>query len=156
MAKDNFDTVRQVYARVLARGRMEDPATSEILPELFDPEVHLRQMSALAGTAGDFHGYAGVVESGRETIRPFAELEFVPEEMQAVGDQVATVALVRGIGRGSGAPFEGRVGHLFTLRDGRVVRFEVFDDPAQAFNAAGLVPDTVGLAPDSDGTAQPD
>jgi hypothetical protein len=86
MASDNVDTVREVYARVLARGRMEDPATSEILPELFDPEIHIRQMSSLAGTAGDFHGYGGLAESGRETVRPFAELEFVPEEIQAVGD----------------------------------------------------------------------
>jgi ketosteroid isomerase-like protein len=97
MASDNLDTVREVYARVLAGGRMEDPATSEILPELFDPEIHVRQMSSLAGTAGDFHGYGGLAESGRETVRPFAELEFVPEEIQAVGDRVATVARVRGL-----------------------------------------------------------
>jgi hypothetical protein len=37
MASDNVDTVREVYTRVLARGRMEDPATSKILPELLTP-----------------------------------------------------------------------------------------------------------------------
>jgi ketosteroid isomerase-like protein len=155
MTRDNLDTVREVYARVLARGRMEDPATAKLLPELFDPEVHLRQMSSLMGTGGDFHGYGGIAESGRELLRPFAALEFVPEEIQAVGDQVATVALVRGIGRLSGAPFEARVGHLFTLRAGRVLRFEVFDNPTDAFQAAGLTPDTLGLTP-ADAAGPPD
>jgi hypothetical protein len=42
------------------------------------------------------------------------------------------------------------------LRDGRVLRFEVFDNPADAFNAAGLAPDTLGLTPDSDCAGQPD
>jgi hypothetical protein len=42
MASDNLETIRQVYERVLARGRMEDPATSQIVPELFDPEIHVR------------------------------------------------------------------------------------------------------------------
>jgi ketosteroid isomerase-like protein len=45
--------------------------------------------------------------------------------------------VVRRTGRRSGTPFEGRVGHLFTLSDGRVVRFEVFDDPAEALKAVG-------------------
>jgi ketosteroid isomerase-like protein len=75
-------------------------------------------------------------------VRPFAELEFVPQEIEAVGEHVATVAVVRGVGRLSGAPFEARVGHLFTLRDGRVLGFEVFDNPSDAFRAAGLMPDT--------------
>jgi hypothetical protein len=60
---------------VLARGRMEDPATAEILPKLYDPEIHIRQLSTLAGTAGDFYGYDGLVASARETVRPLAELE---------------------------------------------------------------------------------
>jgi ketosteroid isomerase-like protein len=141
MARDNLETIRQVYERVLARGRVEDPTTSQIVPELFDPEIHVRQVSSLMGTAGDFHGYEGLVESGRETVQPFAELEFVPQEIQAVGEHVATVAVVRGVGRLSGAPFEARVGHLFTLRDHRVLRFEVFDNPSDAFHAAGLMPD---------------
>jgi ketosteroid isomerase-like protein len=32
-----------------------------------------------------------------------------------------------------------RAGHLFTLRDGLIVRFEVFQDPAAALGAVGVV-----------------
>jgi hypothetical protein len=33
-------------------------------------------------------------------------------------------------------PVEYRVGQLFTIRDGRATRFDVFDSPADAFQAA--------------------
>jgi hypothetical protein len=76
----------------------------------------------------------------------FAGIGFVLEEIQAADDVVAVAALYRGTGRRSGAPFEGRIGHLFTLRDGLITRWEVFDDPARAFRAAGLA--DVGLGPE--------
>jgi ketosteroid isomerase-like protein len=138
VASDNVEIVRQLYERVLAASRMEDAATAQIVPQFFDPEVLVRQMSRLLDTAGDFHGYRGLAESAREFVRAFAGMGFVPEQIQAAGDQVATVALYRRTARQSGAPFEGRVCHLFTLRNRGVVRFEVFDEPADAFRAAGL------------------
>jgi ketosteroid isomerase-like protein len=108
------------------------------VPEFFDPEIHLRQMSAFVDTTGDFFGYPGLVDSTRELVRAFSDLGFAPEEIRAAGDQVAVVALATGTGRRSGAAIETRVGHLFSLRGGRVVRWEVFDNPADAFRAAGL------------------
>jgi ketosteroid isomerase-like protein len=138
MSQGNVEIVEQLYERIIATGKMEDPATARLVPEFFDPEVHLRQMSGFVDTTGDFYGYEGIVDSTRELVRSFSNLGFVPEEIRAAGDQVAAVALATGTGRRSGAAFEKRVGHLFSLREGRVVRWEVFDDPADAFRAAGL------------------
>src|SRR6476659_6498735 len=128
MSQENVEIVRQLYELVLASGRVEDPAMAEIVPRFFDPEVEVRQMSRMLDTAGEFHGYKGLADSVREVIGPFAALRWVPEEIRAAGDQVAAAVSVSGAGRLSGAPIEIRIGHLFTLRDGRVVRFEVFDD----------------------------
>jgi ketosteroid isomerase-like protein len=138
MSDENVEVVRGLYERVIASGKMEDPATAELIPEFFDPEIQIRQMSGFVDTAGDFEGYQGIADSTRELVRSFADLGFVPEEIGASRDQVAAVALASGSGRRSGARFEKRVGHLFTLRDCRVVRWEVFADPADAFRAAGL------------------
>jgi ketosteroid isomerase-like protein len=138
MSKENVEIVRRVYELVLASGRLGDPAAAEVLPQLFDPEVELRQMSSMLDTAGDFHGYQGLADAAREILQVTTDIGYVPEEVRAAGDQVATVALVSGTGRLSGAPFESRTGQLFTLRNGRVVRWEAFDDPADAFRAAGL------------------
>ena len=130
--------VQRVYELVLASGRFADPATAEVLPELFDPEVELRQMSSVLDSASEFQGYQGLADAAREILQTTTDIGYVAEEVRAAGDQVATVALVSGTGRLSGAPFERRTGQLFTLRNGRVVRWEAFDDPADAFQAAGL------------------
>ena len=138
MSEENVEVVRRVYELVLATGRFADHATAEVIPQLFDPGVVMRQMSSMIDTAGDFHGYQGLADASREILQVTTDIGYVAEEIRAAGDQVATVALVSGTGRFSGAPFERRTGQLFTLRNGRVVRWEAFDDPADAFQAAGL------------------
>jgi ketosteroid isomerase-like protein len=138
MSQENIEVIEQLYERVIAAGKLEDEDAARLVPEFFDPEIHLRQMSAFVDTTGDFYGYPGLVDSTRELVRSFSNLGFHPEEIRAAGEQVAAVALATGIGRRSGAPIETRVGHLFTLREGRVVRWEVFDDPADAFRTVGL------------------
>ena len=45
---------------------------------------------------------------------------------------------VPGRGRGSGVEVEGRESALWTLRDGKVVRYAWFHEPADALEAAGL------------------
>jgi ketosteroid isomerase-like protein len=118
---------------VLGPGKLPDPATAELLPEFFDPDVEVRQMTSLVGTAGNLYGYRGLMESNRERLQ--VNLSFEAEELSRTGNLVATVAVVRGTGLRSGTPFEARVVHLFTLRHGRVVLWEVFDDPADALKA---------------------
>ena len=136
MSQENVETVRRIYELVLAPGRF--PGTAEVMPRLFDPEVELRQISSMLGTARDFHGYRGLADAAREILQVTTDIGYVAEEVRAVGDRVATVALISGTGRLSDAPFERRTGQLFALRNGRVVRWEAFDDPADAFRAAGL------------------
>ena len=138
MSQDNAKIIEKLYERVIAPGKLEDRAAAQLVPEYFDPEVHLRQMSGFVDTTGDFYGYPGLRDSTRELVRSFSNCGFVPEEIRVADDRVAVAALATGTGKRSGAPFEKRVGHLFALSEGRVVRWEVFDDPADAFRAAGL------------------
>jgi len=119
---------------------MEDAASAEVVPRFFDADVEIRQMGSILGTAGDFHGHRGVLEATLEVVRGFADPVFAPEEVREQGDRVATEVLFCGTGRLSGVPVAMRAGHLFTLRDGLVVRFEVFEDPAAALGAVGAGP----------------
>ena len=69
---------------------------------------------------------------------PFDEWEVVLDELVDRGDQVLAVHHQRGLGASSGAATELEQGIIYTLRDGAVVRAEIYDDPKKALEAAGL------------------
>jgi ketosteroid isomerase-like protein len=117
---------------------MEDRAKAEVAAQFFAQDVELVQMSSILGTGGHFLGLRGVVEANREVVRDFADATFIAEQVCVVGDQVATTVVFRGKGRRSGAPVKIRVGHLFTMRDGLIVRWEVLEDPGAALEAVAV------------------
>jgi ketosteroid isomerase-like protein len=54
------------------------------------------------------------------------------------GGDVVVVASVHAVGRASGVPIEWHHGYIWTVSEGKAVRFRWFNDPAQALAAAGL------------------
>jgi len=69
---------------------------------------------------------------------PFEEWEVVLDELVDDGDQVIAASRQRGLGASSGVAAELEQGFIFTLRDGEVVRVEVYNGHKQALEAAGL------------------
>ena len=64
--------------------------------------------------------------------------EIEPEEFRTAGDQVVVVISYRARVHGSRADVEARESALWTFRDGKVVRYAWFHEPADALEAAGL------------------
>jgi hypothetical protein len=101
---------------------------------LVDPEV-------------EFHTFRGV-ERGLEGARRFAEsngprehylTHVVHEQAFDAGDQVVVFGNIQRRWRETGElGDETRIGAVFTLRAGKVMRFQVFHDREQALAAAGL------------------
>ena len=60
------------------------------------------------------------------------------EHLIDAGSSVVVVARERGRGRGSGALAERRVAQVWTFLRGRVIRWELFEEKAQALEAVGL------------------
>ena len=60
------------------------------------------------------------------------------EECIASGDDVVLAVRIFGRGKASGADVDTLTGQVLTLRDGKVVRWRVFDNKAAALEAAGL------------------
>jgi ketosteroid isomerase-like protein len=90
--------------------------------------------------------YRGV-HRGREGARAlfagfreaFSSITPVSTEYMEVGDKVVLAARVRFRGRGSGVEVGGGgMGAVYTLRDGKIVRYEQFQSKAEALEAAGL------------------
>jgi ketosteroid isomerase-like protein len=84
------------------------------------------------------HGPDGAIEFFREWAEPWEDLNVDWEFEQAGPDAALAIIDMRGRGRGSGVPTEMRLFQLWTARDGRVVRMEMFPDLDEARRAAGL------------------
>ena len=83
----------------------------------------------------------GLAEFGRAVEKVFEfwdTWQIEPEQFDVGGDQVAVVTRWRARVRGSGIDVEARESALWTLRDGKVVRYAWFHEPAHALEAAGL------------------
>jgi ketosteroid isomerase-like protein len=61
-----------------------------------------------------------------------------PERFWESGPVIVVAVRERGAAGRSGVPIDDRFAHAWTLRDGLVVRIQVFDSPEQALEAAGL------------------
>jgi len=73
-----------------------------------------------------------------EYYEQVGEQVFVPEDFMAARDKVLALITWRGKGTTSGAETEMRQGHVFTLRNRRLTRWEIFFDRDEALEAAGL------------------
>ena len=105
--------------------------------ELADSEVELvaAEQSPLAGT---YRGHEGVREFFRRVFEIWDERDFrrEPDALQVVGDSVVATVRVHARFKGSGIELDERWADLWTVRDAKVARVEVFTDPAQALKAA--------------------
>jgi ketosteroid isomerase-like protein len=61
--------------------------------------------------------------------RPF---KIEAEELIQEGERILALIRWRGRGKGSGVAVDDRGAHLWTFRDGKVVRYETFRDPDEA------------------------
>ena len=131
MPEDNVAAVRSFYE---AWSRDEFPGPVELM----DPEIEYVNPDG-AVEPGTRRGLAAFSKAVEKVLEGWETWEMEPEEFKAVGDeQVAVVLHYRARGRGSGVEVEGRESALWTLRDGKVVRYAWFHGPGDALQAAGL------------------
>lgn len=123
MSEQNVQLVRTIYE---LWGRNE-PAGHLIDPEL---EYVNPPYAVEAGT-----------RRGRGTLRAIREVypdfRLEPERFVDAGDEVVVIGTARGTGA-SGVQAQWRQGYVWTVRDGRAVRFQWFNHPSEALAAVGL------------------
>ena len=83
-------------------------------------------------------GKAAVQEFLRSFVGTWDDYEIEFERYLEAGDQVLVIVRDRGRGKGSGALVERHWAQLWTVRDGKVVRFRPYADPEAGLEAAGL------------------
>jgi uncharacterized protein len=110
----------------------------EALLEGLDPEI-VWNVPPILPEKHVYEGREGVAELLRTWRDTFDDFQLVVEEIIDVGDRVVAMAAVRGRGKGSGADVESpSFGWVWTIRDGKLLRVEVFPNRAETFAAVGL------------------
>ena len=118
------------YTLIWREGRLEDALRG--LEDDFEWVVPNHPEGAVR------HGADSVIEFFREWSEPWEKLEIDWELEEAGPDAALAIIEMRGQGRVSGVPADMRVFQLWTFREGRAVRMEMFTDIDEARRAAGL------------------
>jgi uncharacterized protein len=127
----NVDIVRGIYER-WARGEL--PWSGDAL-EAYDPAVQWT-MPHPGLTA---EGRDELVGLWRRFLGTWDDYRIELDEIRPVGDdQVLVFFSEHARGKGAGVESESNAGAVWTLKDGKVVRFESFSERADALEAVGL------------------
>ena len=86
-----------------------------------------------------FHGKEGFLEQASEWIEGFAEWSVAAEEFLDAGDQVVVRNQQTARGDASGVPIEMGFWFVHTVRQGKIVRVDMFVNEREALKAAGLL-----------------
>lgn len=81
---------------------------------------------AQAFHSGTHRGFEDIRQRLEAQLEVFDELTIEPEEFSVEGDRIAVAVRQRARGEISGAAVEIRIGHLWTIRDGKIARLDVF------------------------------
>jgi ketosteroid isomerase-like protein len=123
--RSNVDVVREIYSAWL-EGRSARDLIAEDVEYVNPPDA------VEGGTRRGRAAFRGIRDAYDDVrIEP---LEYI----ETPGDDVLVIARVTGRGQGSGVEIDWRQGYIWTVSDGRAVRFRWFSDPEHARSAAGL------------------
>lgn len=145
MARENVEVVREALRlwglnpegglAPIDLARFEDLFEGDTtrVAELFDPEVEIHPPGGPIGGSVQ-RGYQGVVRNWRDLLGTFDEFLIDPLEFREAGEQV--VVIQRNVGRMRGMEVDEMSSVLFTLRDHRITRIDVFASREGALEAA--------------------
>jgi ketosteroid isomerase-like protein len=130
---NNVDIVRDAYERFRASG--------QVLAELAAPEF-VWDMSHFHGWPEDqvYEGVEGAERFLQEWVAAWDDWELHVEALHEAGDKVLAVVHQHGRSRASGLPVDMSFAQVWTLRDGKETRMEMYSDPNEALQALGLAP----------------
>jgi uncharacterized protein len=120
---ENVEIVRSIY-RLWSE--------NESAGDLIDPELEYVNPS-YAVESGTVHGRSALGKI-REV---YPDFRVEPERFLDAGENVVVIGMARGT-TASGGVAQWRQGYVWTIRDGRAVRFSWFNQPGEALKAVGL------------------
>ncbi len=107
--------------------------------ECVSAEMEFDWSASISPFKGTYMGHDGLARFWTEMLDAFDRFSPEMEEVIECGpEELITVDLVRGRGKGSGVEIEARGAMLWTVREGRIVRGKMFQTKEEAIEAVGL------------------
>lgn len=132
MSRENVDVIRRGWDAWF-RGDLET------LFSTFDAEVVWDTSNFRDWPESSYHGIEGVQRFLTEWLEVWDDYEVgVDEIVPAPDGRVVTLHWHRGVGHDSRVPIEMQMAQVATIRDGKVIRLENYDDRDEALAATGL------------------
>jgi uncharacterized protein len=129
MSEENVEVVRELYRGLARNQRFPD--------ELLDDEIEWVNPPD-AVEPGIRKGREAFHAATDRTGEAFEERAIDIDEVIGAGDKVVMLGAFVVRGRASGLERRQPQGQVWTLRDGKAVRFQWFNDQAEALKAAGV------------------
>jgi hypothetical protein len=131
MSEENVETIQRIYEATNAR--LETPR------EPFGPGYEVDAREVWLESAGIILGFEAAEEALRGYWSTFQDFHVEMEEV-IHADEEQVVTAIRDGGRiaGSDAEVNNRYFHVWTFRDGKIVRLSIHTDRTRALEAAGL------------------
>jgi ketosteroid isomerase-like protein len=129
MSQENLELARRCY-EAFRRGDLETAL------EPFGEDYVMEDPPRADTTV--YRGREGFMKWLGEWLSTFDDWQFEVDRMLDLGPQLLVLGRDWGRGKGSGALVEEHFGHLWTFRDGELVRMLHFNDWGQALEAVGL------------------
>jgi ketosteroid isomerase-like protein len=101
------------------------------------PDVELRTADRVTNP-GTYRGAETLRRFFEDLFEPFDQVSVEPKRFFDRGERIAVLVLVRLRPLGSSAVVENRIGHLWTMRDGRAARLEIFPEREKVLEAIGM------------------
>src|SRR5215218_3320833 len=122
MSEENVQIVRQALEAFM-RG------DNETALAFYDPEIEMR---GAIDPAKVYRGRDGVIAFFRDWLSAWDSFTAEVEEWIDTGDQVIAIVHDRARGKLSGVDVEQRNAHLWTIRDGKLLRLRIYPSKTEA------------------------
>lgn len=126
MSSENVNQLRSAYE---AFKRRDLP----FIFNLFDENVTIYQ-SELLPWGGNYHGLQGVKEFFARLLQHI-DSQVDPNQFVEAGDHIIAISHLHGTVHSNNKPFDLTAVHVWTFRNGKAVRFEIYIDTPQMLAA---------------------
>jgi ketosteroid isomerase-like protein len=130
MPSENVAGLQRAF-EAFAKGDME--TVSQFIDPNFEVEDRI-----IPEPSPSERGIGALVANAEQVRQVLGEVSYEPREVLDLGDYILVQVRFKGSGRHTSLPVDEDIGHMYTLKDGKAIRLDIFRTWAEARRAAGL------------------